>query len=94
MKKIPLSVASMAKAYGLEMEKGSLDSQEGALSRPRSHARGGALCSWDVRIVAEVLRHQYEEGLDSMTSSADALKMFKASIGGEDEFGGCFRSSH
>ena len=35
---------------------------------------------------------QYEEGLDSMTSSADALKMFKASIGGEDEFRRMFRS--
>jgi len=86
LKKIPLSVAAMAKAYGLEMEKGTMDYKKvrypGHVPEPEEvrYVRS------DVRIVAEVLRHQYEEGLDSMTSSADALKLFKASIGGEDEF--------
>lgn len=81
LKKIPLSVQSMAGAYGLEMSKGVIDyvTYREPGYRPtfeeRQYVRN------DTGIVAEALRQQIAEGLDSMTASSDALKGYKEVVG-------------
>lgn len=89
-KKIPLTVAAMAKAYGLDMSKGDLDYK--ALHYPDSGASPEEIdyVRRDTGIVAEVLRQQFEHGLTCMTSSADALKEYKRCV--KEDFEGGFRS--
>lgn len=76
-KKIPLTVAAMAKAYGLDMSKGDLDYK--AVHFPNTGASEDEIdyVRRDTGIVAEVLRQQFDHGLTCMTSSADALKEYK-----------------
>lgn len=89
-KKIPLTVAGMARAYGLDMSKGDLDYK--ALHYPDSGATPDEIdyVRRDTGIVAEVLRQQFEHGLTCMTSSSDALKEYKSCV--SKDFDGGFRS--
>ena len=89
-KKIPLTVAAMARAYGLDMSKGDLDYK--ALHYPDSGASPDEIdyVRRDTGIVAEVLRQQFENGLTCMTSSSDALKEYKRCV--REDFDGGFRS--
>ena len=79
-KKIPLTVAAMARAYGLDMSKGELDYK--AVHYPNTGASPEEIdyVRRDTGIVAEVLAQQFEHGLTCMTSSADALKEYKACV--------------
>lgn len=81
LKKIPLSVESMAKAYGLEMGKGSIDYVTYRESDYIPSPEEIQYVRTDTGIVAEVLRQQLTEGLTSMTSSSDALREFKNVVG-------------
>ncbi len=76
-KKLPFSVAVIAKAFELEDQKLTIDYEA---PRPRGHVltpEEEAYIVADCRIVAQALRIQFEEGLKKMTNASDALNGFK-----------------
>lgn len=79
-KKVPISLAQMPRAYGLDIEKLDMDYSE----KPFDYKPTQEDIDYqrnDVYIPAEVLDIQYSEGLTKMTSSADALEDYKNTIG-------------
>lgn len=86
LKIIPLSVASMAKSYGLEMLKGDLDYE--AYREPGHELTDEELVyiEHDVRIVAQVLDLFKSQGLTRMTAGSNALADYRRSIGGRKGF--------
>lgn len=86
LKKIPSSVEEIAKAWKLPILKGEIDYR---LDRPKGYIPTDeelAYINNDTEIVARVLKDLYKEGMTCLTASADALKSFKKSIGGNDMF--------
>lgn len=82
-KKIPLSVEKMGKAFGFDIQKGSIDYNA---IRPVGHElteEEKAYITNDVEIVARALSVFIEQGFTRMTLSADALKSFKQSMSGQ-----------
>lgn len=82
LKVIPLSVENMAKSYGLEIRKGSID--YGAYREP-GHVLTDEEVAYlenDVRIVAQVLDRFLKEGLNKMTAGSNALSDFYRRVGG------------
>ena len=86
LKIIPLSVASMAKAYGLEMAKGDLDYETFREVGHELTEEERYYIERDVRIVAQVLRLYEEQGLTRMTAGSNALAYYKRMIGGKKGF--------
>lgn len=86
LKKIPLSVANMAKSYGLEMRKGEIDYNlpRGIEYEPTedeiSYIRN------DTEIVAKCLRLKFDQGLCKMTVAADAIYSYRKSVNFETLF--------
>lgn len=86
LKKIPLSVANMARAYGLEVRKGEIDynAPRGAGYEPTedevSYIRN------DTEIVAKCLQMKFEQGLQKMTVAADAIYSYRKSVNFETLF--------
>ena len=80
LKKIPLSVEKMAAAFGLEVSKGEIDyvtyRPEGYIPSPEEldYVRR------DVEIVAHALRQTFDQGLTSLTASADALRLYRIAL--------------
>lgn len=87
LKKIPLRVSQIPKAYGIENQvKGEIDY---TAHRPIGHKITNEEFEYlknDVEIVAKALQIQRGEGLTSLTIGSDALKMYKKVIGGEERF--------
>lgn len=86
LKIIPLSVAAMAKAYGLEMLKGDLDYTAYREPGHELTPEEKKYIEHDVRIVAQVLRMFKEQGLTRMTAGSNALNDYKRMIGGKKGF--------
>ena len=86
LKIIPLSVASMAKAYGLETAKGDLDYESFREVGHELTEEERYYIERDVRIVAQVLRLYKEQGLTRMTAGSNALAYYKRMIGGKKGF--------
>lgn len=81
LKVIPMSVAAMAKAYGLEMLKGSIDYSE---YREPGHELTDEELDYlqnDVLIVAQVLKTFLDAGLTKMTIGSNALYDFQETVG-------------
>lgn len=81
LKKLPMSVANVAKSFDLPISKLEIDYDE---ARPEGHEltdEERAYVVNDVRIVACALREQLDQGLDAMTVGSDALKFCKGVIG-------------
>lgn len=77
LKKLPFSVAEIAKAFNLEMSKGDIDYNA---YRPVGYTPTEKELDYifrDIGIVAQALKLQYEQGYKRMTVSADALAHFK-----------------
>lgn len=80
LKKLPLSVSEIAKAFNLEEAKGEIDydtyRKEGYVltEEEKEYIKN------DVVIVAKALYMQFETGLTKMTASSDALSSFKAGM--------------
>ena len=77
LKKIPLSVKRIAKAYGLPMSKGDFDYD---MYRPLGYiptADEWDYVDRDVLIVAHALNVKLKEGMTKMTLSSDAFNNFK-----------------
>lgn len=81
LKKIPLSVAQIAKSFGLEQQKLELDY---STPRPVGHRLTRHEMEYiknDVQIVARALQIQFEKGLTKLTVGSDALTHFRDLIG-------------
>lgn len=86
LKKLPLKVSQIAKAFKLEEAKGSIDYD---MYRPVGYeltAEEQEYIKNDCIIVAKALYMQFEKGLEKMTIGSDALTNFKADIGGKKAF--------
>lgn len=88
LKKIPLPVRAIPRAFGFDGEesKGAID-----YSAVRGPGRIPTAEEWeyvdsDVRIVDKAIDHLYSEGLDRLTQSSDTMAEYKRSLGGEDSF--------
>ena len=89
LKKIPLPVARIAKAYDLEESKGEIDYDA---PRPVGHALTEQESDYlyrDIVIVAQALRVQRAAGMRKLTVGADALKEYKDIIT-KDQFKAVF----
>lgn len=76
-KKIPMGVDNIAKSFGFEITKGSIDYN---LDRPAGYAPTLAEIDYlqrDIIIVARALSFFIEQGYTKMTLSGDAMKTFK-----------------
>ena len=81
LKVLPMSVDSIAKAFGLPMQKLSIDYDE---YRPIGHTLTDEEIAYihnDVVIVAEALRILHEQGLTKMTTASNAITDYKNIIG-------------
>ena len=86
LKKIPLKVSAIAKAFKLEEAKGIIDYD---MYRPVGYeltAEEVEYITNDCVIVAKALFMQFEKGLEKMTIGSDALANFKLDIGGKKAF--------
>jgi hypothetical protein len=80
LKKLPFSVAVIAKTFDLEESKLSIDYKA---YRPVGHIltpEEREYVTTDCIIVAKALKHQFDTGLDRMTIGSDALNGFKSII--------------
>lgn len=86
LKKLPLKVSGIAKAFKLEEAKGSIDYDR---YRPIGYELTAEEIEYitnDCVIVAKALYMQFEKGLEKMTIGSDALTNFKLDIGGKKAF--------
>lgn len=86
LKKLPLKVSAIAKAFNLEMSKGEIDYD---FYRPIGWQLTPEEVDYiqnDCLIVAKALYIQFKSGLEKMTIGADALSNFKGEIGGKKAF--------
>lgn len=86
LKKLPMKVSAIAKAFKLEESKGVIDYD---LYRPVGYELTDNEREYienDCKIVAKALWLQYHKGLDKMTVGSDALNSFKVGIGGKKAF--------
>lgn len=80
LKKIPLSVKAMAKAYNLPIEKGEIDYM---MYRPIGYQPTEDEIHYirhDTEIVARVLKIHLDQGMDKLTAPADALAEYQKTI--------------
>lgn len=90
LKKLPFKVREIAKAFKLELAKGSIDYDS---IRPIGYVMTEEEKEYiknDVKIVAEALKVQYDEGMESITVSKDCLNDYISTIGGENAFRNLF----
>ena len=90
LKIIPLSVASMAKAYGLEIRKGSIDYDEYRAPGHELTDEELAYLENDVAIVAKAMRAYLDQKLTKMTAGSNALYDYKQILGGHKAFRNVF----
>ena len=86
LKKIPLPVRVIPKAYGLESSKGDIDH---TIIRPRGYSPTDEEIDYvrrDTGIVADALRQDFENGNTRITASSDALAYLEFTLGGRDAF--------
>lgn len=81
LKKLPLKVSEIARAFKLKMSKGEIDY---TAPRPVGHLITDEEKDYiirDCKIVATALHTQFDEGLTKMTNASDAMSAYKALIG-------------
>jgi len=81
LKKLPMTVAAVAKSFQLSASKGSIDYDE---ERPVDHVLSDDEKTYirdDVRIIAEALWVVLQGGADKLTVGADSLDDFKRMLG-------------
>lgn len=81
LKKIPLPVAQIPKAFGLSEKKGDLDY---VVNRPRGHVlttRERDYIRQDVVIVAKALAQVLASGMSSLTVASDSLRDYREMVG-------------
>lgn len=86
LKIIPLSIAAIAKTYGMEEEKGSIDYTE---KRDIGHVLTEEETDYirrDVQIAAIALKAHFDSGLKKITAGSNALWDYKSMMGGNAQF--------
>lgn len=86
LKKYNMSIAAIAKAFGMDIEKGSIDHDE---VRPRGYQATQEevdYCVRDVEILMRAMREDYDNGITRMTVGSNALHDFTVGLGGETAF--------
>lgn len=86
LKKLPFPVRRIAKAFNLEMAKGSINYTQERPEGWKLTEEEKEYIMTDCKIVAEALKIQFKQGLDRMTNASDAMASFKNGIGGDDMF--------
>ena len=82
LKKLPFTVAQIAKGFGLEMTKGEIDYKAyRAVGHELTEEEKDYLVR-DCMIVAQALNVQFAQGLTRMTNASDAMSHYKQTIGG------------
>lgn len=94
LKKIPLSVASMARAYGLQEAKGSIDYNNVREVGYKPTENELEYVRNDTEIVAKCLGMKFDSGLKKMTVAADALAEYRKSVNFETLFVTKYWASH
>lgn len=80
LKKLPFSVAQLAKAFDLPILKGDIDYHKYREVGYEPSDHEWAYINNDVEIVARAIKIQHDQGLDKMTAGANALGGFKAMV--------------
>lgn len=83
LKKLPMSVSRMAKAFDLPISKGEIDHNE---TRPIDYEPKDFEIDYvtnDVKIPAAALKLQLAEGQTGMTAGSDALRIYKKTLNGK-----------
>lgn len=81
LKKLPMAVAVVAKAFKQPEQKGELDYHAYRAPGHIATAQERAYIAADVLIIARALKTQFSEGLTKLTVGSDALTEFKALTG-------------
>jgi len=81
LKKLPYSVAVVAKAFNQPEQKGELDYHAYRAPGHIATAAERAYIAADVLIIARALRTQFSQGMTKLTVGSDALEEFKNIIG-------------
>lgn len=81
LKKIPFKVKDIAVAFDLDMLKGDLDYKAYRSKNHKLTDEEKKYIDNDIRIVAEAVKIQYQEGMTGNTVSSDSLKDLKMTIG-------------
>ena len=90
MKKLPMSVADIARAFDTPESKGVIDY---AAPRPVGYEPSDAEWDYlrrDVLIVSMAMREMMSQGMTAMTASSDSMSEYKKSIGGSRAFSKMF----
>lgn len=85
-KMIPLSVASVAKAYNLPILKGEIDYEAHREVGHEITEEEREYIEHDVKIMAMALAQNFAQGLDRMTAGSNALANYKQMVGGAKMF--------
>lgn len=86
MKKLPFSIAAIAKSFELEMAKGEIDYHK---PRERGYIPTTDELDYgfkDVIIASDALKTLFDEGMTKLTSGSDALSEYKRVLGGAKKF--------
>lgn len=86
LKKIPGTIAGMAKSFGTKYQKLSIDYCEDRLPGQPLTREEVEYIKNDVRILGEALHHGYKAGMDKITIGSDCMAAFKEMIGGNGKF--------
>lgn len=89
LKKLPMGVRRIAKAFNLEMGKGDIDYE---LHRPKGHKLTSEEEDYlrrDVSIVAQAMKQVLESGMTKLTVASDAMSEYK-SLSGATKFNKMF----
>ena len=90
LKKLPLKVKSIAKAFKLEESKLEIDYDEyREVGHVLTKQEYDYVCN-DVIIVAKALKMELDEGMDGLTIGSDSINEFKGTIGGKKTFKSLF----
>lgn len=92
LKKLPMPVSRIAKAFNLPISKLEIDYNEYREIGHQLTDQEKDYITNDVVIVASALHHQFEQGLDRLTVGSDALASYKAIVG--DKWGELFPEIH
>lgn len=83
---IPMGVEKVAKAYGLPIQKGSIDYEEYREPGHELTDEESEYLQYDVQIMAMAMKIMLDEGMNRMTAGSNALADYKTLMGGHRAF--------
>lgn len=83
LKKLPMSVDAIAKAFDLPINKLNIDYKEYRSPGHELTTQERDYIKNDVQIVSMALNHQFDEGLTKLTVGSDAISSYRGMVGGK-----------